>query len=349
MSSEATLPPPPADLTGWPWNEPAVAPERSHVTAPKKLPRITVITPSFNQGQYLEATIRSVLLQRYPNLQYIVVDGGSSDQSSQVIHRYAPLIDHVIQEPDKGQSDAICKGLVLADGELFNWINSDDLLAPGVLWNLAAAASKQADLYAFCVQAFDDQQDLYTMRNRDLSALAMLRADDYAFSQPGLWFRLNHLRSVGGIDASLHYGFDWDLLVRYLASFGTVHYLPGLGAKFRLHQQSKTMTELAKANETENRFKQEADLIRTKLEAILPAELATASQLGRRREPWNQRVAEMMDRKGTSPLLTAWQMARESVADPQVKLNSRTFGAMLRLLSRYVRPKFYQAHLSDPT
>lgn len=306
------------------------------------LPRITVVTPSYNQGEYLEATIRSVLLQGYPNLQYIVVDGGSRDASSEVLDRYAKLIDHVIQEPDRGQSDAICKGLAIADGEFFNWINSDDILAPQTLWTLANATSDVSDLYAFRVQAFSAERNLYVMENRNLSARAILRADNYAFSQPGLWFRIGHLRAVGGIDPSLHYGFDWDLLVRYLARYGSVKYLPQFGAYFRLHPESKTMTEIAKQDQTQNRFKQEADRIRTKLEATLPEGLAAASRLGREREPWNQYLSQVMDHSGTSPAATVSHLLRTIVADPKVKLSSRTLGAILRLLSRYVRPKFYR-------
>jgi glycosyltransferase involved in cell wall biosynthesis len=341
MHLAKTLPPPPANHYGWPWAEIADGRKLVGSRIHKQLPRVTIVTPSFNQGKYIEATIRSILLQRYPNLQYIVVDGGSQDCTSEVLEHYAEFIDHVIREPDNGQSDAICKGLDLADGELFNWINSDDLLAPDTLWLLAEATSKAADLYAFDVQAFDDARDLYVMENRNLTAKAMLRADHYAFSQPGLWFRMDHLLAAGGIDPTFHYGFDWDLLVRYLACHDRVMYLSKIGAYFRLHESSKTMTETARIDQAENRFKQEANRIRTKIEASLPERLATDSRLGRLREPWNQQIVEMLDHKNRSPIITLFQMLRAIVADPKVKLSSRSLGAILRLMSRYIRPKFY--------
>lgn len=113
------------------------------------LPRITVITPSYNQAPYLEATLRSVLEQGYPNLEYIVVDGGSTDGSRDILEHYAPHLSWWVSERDAGQTDAIRKGLTRATGEWFNWINSDDLLAPGALWRIAeAAGARQTDIIA---------------------------------------------------------------------------------------------------------------------------------------------------------------------------------------------------------
>ncbi|RYD47773.1 MAG: glycosyltransferase, partial [Verrucomicrobiaceae bacterium] len=96
-------------------------------------PRITVITPSYNQGCFIEETLQSVLNQGYPNLQYIVVDGNSTDETREVLERYRDRLDHLIIESDNGQTEAINKGLRLADGELVAWLNSDDMYAPGTL------------------------------------------------------------------------------------------------------------------------------------------------------------------------------------------------------------------------
>ena len=103
----------------------------------KKYPKITVVTPSFNQGEFLERTILSIINQDYPNLEYIVCDGGSTDQSVSIIKKYEKYITWWCSEKDKGQTDAINKGFKRATGDVVGWINSDDVLLPGALWTVA--------------------------------------------------------------------------------------------------------------------------------------------------------------------------------------------------------------------
>ena len=323
---------------GWPWDQYADAPAKPPSDA-KQWPRITVVTPSFNQGGFLEETIRSVLLQDYPNLQYIVVDGGSTDGSREILEKYREHIGHVICEPDDGQSDAICKGLAIADGDFFNWINSDDLLMPGVLWELGRLFLLPIDLYTFSVSVFGEGVDPYLMVNRNLNAKAILRADRYSFSQPGLWFRTQLVRDCGGIDRELNYGFDWDLLIRYLAAHPRVCYSATVGAGFRLHAESKTSVETAKQDEGANRFRQESARIRDKLENSLPSGLANASKLGRLREPWNEHLIETLDDLDQSPIAAAARISKAALQQPRVRCSMRTLGAITRLLSRYLRPK----------
>tara|TARA_R110002073_G_scaffold139640_6_gene289949 strand:- start:16128 stop:17198 length:1071 start_codon:yes stop_codon:yes gene_type:complete len=327
---------PPTNHHGWPWESSI---ERKAPLHASDLPRITVVTPSYNQGDFLEQTIRSVLLQDYPNLQYIVVDGGSTDQSHAILDKYNEHLSVVIREPDKGQSDAIAKGLALADGEFFNWINSDDLLMPGTLWELASRCRPKVDLYTFSVEVFGDDVKSYLMHNHNLSATAMLRADRYSFSQPGLWFRTKYIQDCGGIDRNLNYGFDWDLLVRYLADNPNVHYSTSVGARFRLHAESKTVVEFAKQDEAANRFLQESERIRDKLEASLGTSLANASRLGRLRVPWNDWLVEKLDDRDSSPVVAASTIGWRAIKQPHVTFTWRTAGTILRLLSRYVRPK----------
>jgi glycosyltransferase involved in cell wall biosynthesis len=122
------LPHAPAGKEGWPWvSEPQ--PERSKV----EWPRITVVTPSFNQGEFVEAALRSVLLQAYPNLEYIVLDGGSTDGSAAIIERYAPHLEYWHSRKDDGQAAAVRSGFEMATGEILCWLNSDDILLPGSL------------------------------------------------------------------------------------------------------------------------------------------------------------------------------------------------------------------------
>lgn len=134
----ADLPAPPRDKSGWPWTKetpPLVASMQDGIA----WPRISIVTPSYNQGQFLEETIRSVLLQGYPDVEYIVTDGGSSDKSVDIIKKYAPWLTYWASEPDHGQSDAINKGFERSTGEILNWLNSDDFLTPNALQKVAKA------------------------------------------------------------------------------------------------------------------------------------------------------------------------------------------------------------------
>src|SRR5258706_6083465 len=113
-------------------------------------PRISIVTPSFNQAAYVDATIRSVLDQRYPNLEYIVVDGGSTDGSVDIIRRYEDRLTYWVSEPDRGQADAINKGLARATGEIRAYLNSDDLYLPGALLRVAAEYRAHPDADIIC-------------------------------------------------------------------------------------------------------------------------------------------------------------------------------------------------------
>lgn len=227
----------------WPGAE--LAPlERS--MANSSLPRITLVTPSYNQAAFLETTIRSVLEQGYPALDYHVIDGGSSDGSVDILRHYGPWLTSWVSEPDRGQVDAILKGLARAKGVWFNWINSDDMLAPGALWELAAAGD--ADLYAGCTQDFRDDslEKLHASRNisaRDFVRMPLEpRARRTRWHQPGTWLKTAALREVE-IDPTLHYRFDLDLLIRYLQRFPRVQYSKNTLAWFRLHPESKTVSQ----------------------------------------------------------------------------------------------------------
>src|ERR1700733_14532761 len=104
----------------------------------KIYPKISIVTPSYNKGQYIEQTIQSVLDQNYPNLEYIIIDGGSTDNTIEIIEKYAPYLKYWVSEKDKGQANAINKGLQYCTGEIFNWLNSDDYLEPDSLEKIAA-------------------------------------------------------------------------------------------------------------------------------------------------------------------------------------------------------------------
>lgn len=120
------LPSPPEGKIGWPWTEQS-EPLLDKMPDGSDWPRISIVTPSYNQGQFIEETIRSVLLQGYPNLEYIIIDGGSSDNSVEIIKKYEAWISYWVSERDSGQSDAINKGLKKTTGQVMGWLNSDDM------------------------------------------------------------------------------------------------------------------------------------------------------------------------------------------------------------------------------
>jgi glycosyltransferase involved in cell wall biosynthesis len=129
------LPPPPSGKTGWPWTQaspqlPDQMPDGAEWT------KISIVTPNYNYGRFIEETIRSVLLQGYPNLEYIVIDGDSTDESVEIIKKYEPWLTYWVSEKDKGQANAINRGINLATGEWFNWLNSDDILLPNAFLTL---------------------------------------------------------------------------------------------------------------------------------------------------------------------------------------------------------------------
>jgi GT2 family glycosyltransferase len=212
------------------------------------LPRITIVTPSFNQGRFLEQTIRSVLDQGYPNLQYGVVDGGSDDGSDRVIARYRSRLDFVVIEPDRGQSDAINKGLKRADGDVLGWLNSDDTLLPGTLRfvgehfrdhpfdNWISAACRASDADGRMCQPLRPTGE-FTLHG------ALLRKQPFNLLQPSTFWRKELTDHVGPLDEGLHYCMDLDLWVRFLAAGYKPVLLNRELSTYRLYEQSKSCSQ----------------------------------------------------------------------------------------------------------
>lgn len=209
----------------------------------KAYPKISIVTASYNQGHFIEQTIQSVLNQNYPNLEYIVIDGGSTDNSVDIIKKYEQYLTYWVSEKDKGQANAINKGLQLCTGEIFNWLNSDDYLEPGALFKIAAAfANEQVQMVAGKVRNFSTTEE-EIIPNQKLSAKGLMCWEPgVKFVQPGVWMRRELIAQCGGIDEQFHYSFDWDLYIRYLYYFPIVKELDELLVHFRLHEQSKTQS-----------------------------------------------------------------------------------------------------------
>lgn len=234
----AELPAPSSNRTGWPWTLSSPPPP---VADP--LPCITLVTPSYNQAAFIEETIRSVLLQGYPNLEYIVIDGGSTDGTVEILHQYSPWIDHWVSEPDDGQPHAIAKGLAHATGDWFNWLNSDDTLQPGALSALIGAA-RIAPAATILAGTTDNVREgkVFGRYGVTLTPTAPAVCFSLGVNQPGSLLRRDAVLAVGGIRKELHLSMDLDLWLRLIARGGpeTVATVQTPIATYRYHAESKT-------------------------------------------------------------------------------------------------------------
>src|SRR5215471_5985240 len=202
-----------SDKTGWPWTEETLPAQSDEA------PLVTVVTPSFNQGEFLEETIRSVLLQGYPNLEYIVMDGGSSDNSLEIIKKYSPWLTYWVSERDDGQSDAINLGMKMASGDLATWINSDDLLCKNALIEHASRIGFAPDTVYVgnCIYIDETDNVLLLHRGRVQSLEDLVRVNTVwngargHIVQPEVMFSRELYHNVGGLDYNNHFTMDFDL------------------------------------------------------------------------------------------------------------------------------------------
>jgi glycosyltransferase involved in cell wall biosynthesis len=236
MQTGLPLSPPLPGKTGWPWN---FQPEK----VPLNLPRVTIVTPSYNQGEYLEETIRSVLLQGYPNLEYFIIDGGSTDGSIDIIRKYEPWLAGWVSERDTGQSSAINKGFSWATGQWLGWINSDDCFAPHALFNLIKTASDtQANfVYGLCVRYGEAAPFPYlTIPGPMVFDPEVISVIDVIDQPATLWTR-QLFEECGPLDENLHYAFDWDYFIKCAAKSKS-SFCCSLVAAYRLHSSIKSHT-----------------------------------------------------------------------------------------------------------
>lgn len=210
------------------------------------LPLITIITPSFNQGDYIEDTILSVLNQDYPNLEYIIIDGGSTDQTVEIIQKYSDRISYWVSEKDRGQSHAINKGFQRATGEIINWINSDDQLMPGTLHKLAAIFTADPELMMVHgrIEYFGETRPYYSV-NLPAKDLDTRYVSHICMPQPATFYRRQLLLEQGLLDESLHFSMDTDLFVRAGLQY-KIRQTEEVFSRFRLHAASKSVSAFNK-------------------------------------------------------------------------------------------------------
>lgn len=205
--------------------------------------RVTIVTPSFNQAAYLEATIQSVLSQDYEDIEYFIMDGGSTDGSLEIIHKYADRLAGWVSEKDRGQTDAINKGFARASGEVLAWLNSDDTFEPGAVRQAVELLEQHPEVsmvYGDC-NYIDESGQVIGRFPAAQTDYRRLREGYVHIPQQASFFRAELVRQVGPLDPSFFFAMDYDLWVR-LARIAPPLYVPRLWANFRLHRDAKTIT-----------------------------------------------------------------------------------------------------------
>jgi glycosyltransferase involved in cell wall biosynthesis len=232
---------PPAGRTGWPWvEETSPATYLDSDASPGNWPKITIVCPSFQQGRFIEETIRSVLLQNYPNLEFIIEDGGSRDDTVSVLERYAPWLTFWESRPDRGQSHALNKACERATGEIIGWINSDDYYLPGAFAAVARVFRTAPHRLIFgdwCERQAEDEQ-LTTHRERSTLAFQVAVGGRHLPSHATFWPRSAHQP----FKENLRFTMDADLFKRLAAAGLRPRHVAQPLAVFRRHPDAKTTT-----------------------------------------------------------------------------------------------------------
>lgn len=248
--SLADLPAPQHGKTGWPWTEESLQLE-AQTKDGRSWPRITIVTPSFNQGQFIEETIRSILLQGCPDIEYFVLDGGSTDNTVEIIKKYSPWITFWVSEPDRGQSSAINRGLRMGTGQYATWINSDDMLCKNAFSNqlLSGGTSQNVVFIGDCAHIDADAHTLFTHRGRvgsieDLIRVRSVWRSGGSIDQPAVLFPLELILRVGGLNEKNHYTMDYELWGEFLLAGARFQYTEIPFGFFRWHDGQKTQEKI---------------------------------------------------------------------------------------------------------
>lgn len=214
------------------------------------LPRITVVTPSYNQAQFIEDTIKSVLDQQYPNLEYIIIDGGSTDGSQGIIRKYESSLAYWVSEPDQGQTDALIKGFNMATGDIMCWLNSDDLFEPRALWEVARSFEEhpEADMI-YGDATWITSNGRLVKRKKEHGFIRFIWMYDHNFiPQPSTFWRSRLYWQSGGLDPKYDLAMDADLWAKFAERTKPVH-IRRSWSRLRLYAEQKNQRLRARSDE----------------------------------------------------------------------------------------------------
>jgi glycosyltransferase involved in cell wall biosynthesis len=219
-------------------------------------PKISIVTPTFNQGAFIEQTIKSVINQKYPNLEYIIMDGGSTDGTVEIIKRYAKHLTHWESAADKGQSDAINKGFARATGDILAWINSDDVYFPGALNKIAEAFKQQPDaaIYAGGLALGNTTGIIKKCTIPPRLIKYFFNQGLLGIGQPSSFFNTKTYRQIRGVDIDIYMRMDGDLMFRLLQHNPEAITIPDILSFFRLQPQSKSTVSVDRYREESSAF-----------------------------------------------------------------------------------------------
>jgi glycosyltransferase involved in cell wall biosynthesis len=233
----------------------SVKPPPKTRTKNSELPTLAIVTPSFNQGHFLEKTIRSVIESDYPGLQYAVVDGYSTDNSPEIIQSYRSKLHYAVSEPDEGQSHAIVKGFMQVEGEIMAYLNSDDVYLPGALHFVGEYFNTHPEIdVIYGDRVIIDGNDYEVGRwILPKHCKETIRRVDWVPQETMFW-RSALYRKVGGIDKNLRFAMDWDLILKFINASASFVRVPYFLAAFRAHESQKSQTEYATVGSEEVHF-----------------------------------------------------------------------------------------------
>lgn len=238
------LPSPPPGKTDWPWTEGTEClPER--MPDGSEWPRISIVTPSYNYGRFIEETIRSVLLQGYPNLEYIIIDGGSTDNTVEIIKKYEKYLTYWVSEPDAGQTDAINKGYQHCTGNIFAWLNADDAYTKMSLHMVAENYLQGYQMVAgSCLNVFNDGRldDIVNSVSINFERYLKFWVVGSHFPQPAVFMAKEIADKCFPLDKSLYMLMDYQFFLRAISAKPKAIYIPNILVRFNFHGNNKSLS-----------------------------------------------------------------------------------------------------------